>query len=164
MLSFLKNGRVIFAAFVIFMLIGAGFGIWSGRYDLIMLDQISDAENVRSALAAMTPEQKSAHWWMTLVLDYAYPLAYGAFFVGITLRFFGGAGAWLSIPAIAAALADVVGNTIQLMLLSGNESLLWLKVIMTQVKFGAFLLAALIALIGLGLGLFRRFAGGKNAN
>ena len=162
--SFLKRTPTILGALVAFFAIGAGFGIWSSQYDLQLLDEISDADNVRSLLAAMTPEQKSAHWWMTLVLDYAYPLAYGAFFVGITLRFFGGAGAWLSIPAIAASLADAVENTIQLMLLSGNESLLWLKVIMTQIKFGAFLLAALIALIGLGLGIFRRFAGGKSAN
>ena len=162
--SFLKRTPTIIAALVAFIAIGAGFGIWSAQYDLQLLDEISDADHVRSLLAAMTPEQKSAHWWMTLVLDYAYPLAYGALFVGITLRFFGGVGAWLSIPAIAAAVADAIENTIQLMLLSGNESLLWLKVIMTQIKFGAFLLAALIALIGLGLGLFRRFAGGKESN
>lgn len=161
MLNFIKDGRVIFAAFVIFMVIGAGFGVWSGRYDLIILDQISDAENVRSALAAMTPEQKSAHWWMTLVLDYVYPAAYGALFLGITLRFFGSAGKWLSIPAVVTVIVDVIENTIQLVLLSGDESLIWLKVLMTQVKFPAFLLAALIALIGLGLGLYRRVTGVK---
>lgn len=164
MRSLLKRTPTIIGALVAFIAIGAGFGIWSSQYDLQLLDEISDADQVRTLLAAMTQEQKSAHWWMTLMLDYAYPAAYGALFVGITLRFFERVGVWLSIPAIAAALADAVENTIQLMLLSGNESLLWLKVIMTQVKFGAFLVAALIALIGLVLGLFRRFSNNKKSN
>ncbi|MEL7043224.1 MAG: hypothetical protein AAGL90_17020 [Pseudomonadota bacterium] len=159
MRNILSDGRTIIATGLAFLVIGFAFGLWIGQFDLEILDTISDPDQVRSVVAAMTPAQKSAHFWMTIVLDYPYPLAYGAFFGGIALRFYGRAGKWLAIPALIAVSADVIENTIQLLILSGDDVLIWLKVIMTQIKFAAFLPAALIALTGLGLGAYRRFFG-----
>lgn len=156
----LSDGRSILWSGLVFAGLTIAFGIWIQTYRLpTILDEISDPEQIRSVVAAMTPAQISAHWWMTLLLDYAYPLAYGAFFAGIALRYFGPAGIWLAIPALITIPADMIENTIQLMILSGDETLITLKTIITPIKLVAFIVAALIALVGLGLAAYRRLSG-----
>ena len=107
---------------------------------------------------AMTPEQMAAHWWMTLSLDYFYPLAYGAFFAGLALRYFGSAGLWLVVPSMIVVPADIIENTIQLFILSGDDSLIGVKAIATPIKLVSFIVAALIALIALIYAVYSRFS------
>jgi hypothetical protein len=162
MRAFLTKGSVIVATGLAFLGLTLAFGVWIEAYDLHIIDEISDPDQIRAVVAAMSDEQRSAHWWMTLVLDYFYPLAYGGFFAGMALRFFGKAGPWLALPALICIPADVIENTVQLFILAGDDSLIWLKAIMTPLKLAAFIPAALIALIGLGIAAYRRF-GGKPA-
>lgn len=160
MRSVLSDGQTIIWSGLVFAGLTIAFGIWIQTYNLpTILDEISDPDQIRKTVAAMTPEQKSAHWWMTLLLDYAYPLAYGAFFAGIALRYFGLAGIWLAIPAFVLIPADMIENTIQLFILSGDESLIALKTIVTPIKLVAFITAATIALFGLGFAAYQRLAG-----
>ena len=156
MIAFLKDGRTIIGMGLAFVALTLGFGVWIQQYDLQILDEMSDVEQIRSLLASMTPEQKSAHWWMTLALDYFYPIAYGGFFAGLALRYLGGAGLWLALPAAICAPADMIENTIQLFLLSGDESLIGVKPIITPIKLVTFLAAAMIALVALGVGVYQR--------
>ncbi len=156
MIRFLTKGTTIWTLGLSTVLLTLGFGIWIQLFDLHIIDEISEPDKIRAVIAAMTPEQRSAHWWMTLVLDYAYPLAYGGFFAGMALRFFGKVGPWLAIPAFICIPADIVENTVQLFLLSGDESLIWLKAIMTPLKLATFIPAAIIALIGIGIAIYRR--------
>lgn len=156
MTEFLKEGRTISVMGLVFLALTLGFGVWIQNYDLQILDEISDVDHIRSLLAAMTPEQKSAHWWMTLLLDYVYPIAYAGFFAGLTLRFLGEAGIWLIIPAAICAPADMIENTVQLMLLSGDESLIGVKRIITPIKLVTFLAAAMLALIALIAAVYQR--------
>lgn len=157
MRQFLTKSTTIWTLGIGFVLLTLGFGVWIERYDLHIIDEISDPDKIRAVIAAMTPEQRSAHWWMTLTLDYAYPLAYGGFYAGMALRFFGKLGPWLAIPALVCIPADIVENTVQLFLLSGDEGLIWLKAIMTPVKLATFIPASIIALIGIGIAIYRRF-------
>lgn len=156
----LSDGQTIIWSGVVFAGLTIAFGIWIQVYNLpTILDEISDPDQIRDVVAAMSPEQRSAHWWMTLLLDYPYPLAYGAFFAGIALRYFGPAGIWLAIPAFITIPADMIENTIQLFILSGDESLIALKTVVTPIKLVSFITAALIALLGLGFAAYRRLAG-----
>lgn len=159
MRNFLTDGRTITWAGLSFLALTIAFGIWIQRYDLQIIDEIDDPDQIRAVVAAMSAEQLSAHWWMTLVLDYFYPLAYGAFFAGLALRYFGAAGIWLAIPSMIVVPADIIENTIQLMILSGDQSLIWVKAYVTPIKLITFLIAALIALIGLGVAAYRRLTG-----
>jgi len=158
MRGFLSHGQTIIWTGLAFLALTIAFGLWIQRFDLHIIDEISDPDQIRSVVAAMTPAQKSAHWWMTLSLDYFYPLAYGSFFAGIAFRYFGKNGLWLAVPALICVPADIVENTIQLFILSGDESLIWLKAIVTPIKLVTFIIGALIALAGLGLGAYRRIA------
>ncbi len=157
MKRFLTNTKTIWALGLAFLGLTIGFGIWIYLYDLHIIDEIYDPDQIRAVVGAMTDEQRSAHWWMTLILDYAYPLAYGGFFAGMALRFFGKAGPWLAIPAFICIPADIVENTVQLFILSGDESLIWLKAIMTPIKLLTFIPAAVIALAGIVIAIAKRF-------
>ena len=66
-------------------------------------------------------------------------------------------GRFWRLPAFICIPADVIENTVQLFILSGDESLIWLKAIMTPLKLATFIPAAIIALVGLGIALYRRF-------
>lgn len=158
MRAFLANGKTIVWSGLAFVGLTIAFGIWIQRYDLNIIDEISDPEQIKAVVAAMTPEQRSAHWWMTLSLDYFYPLAYGAFFAGLALRYFGAAGIWLAIPSMIVVPADIIENTVQLVILSGDHSLIGVKAIATPIKLVSFIVAALIALIALIFAVYRRFA------
>lgn len=158
MRAFLANGKTIVWSGLAFVGLTIAFGIWIQRYDLNIIDEISDPEQIKAVVAAMTPEQRSAHWWMTLSLDYFYPLAYGAFFAGLALRYFGAAGIWLAIPSMIVVPADIIENTVQLFILSGDHSLIGVKAIATPIKLVSFIVAALIALIALIFAVYRRFA------
>ena len=158
MRAFLANGKTIVWSGLAFVGLTIAFGIWIQNYDLNIIDEISDPEQIKAVVAAMTPEQRSAHWWMTLSLDYFYPLAYGAFFAGLALRYFGAAGLWLVIPSMIVVPADIIENTVQLFILSGDHSLIGVKAIATPIKLVSFIVAALIALIALIFAVYRRFA------
>ncbi|MEL7129846.1 MAG: hypothetical protein AAGK23_09880 [Pseudomonadota bacterium] len=155
--SLLKRPRTLWILGLTYLGLTICFGIVITIYDLSIIDETADPEAVRSLLAAMTAEQRRAHFWMTLILDMPYPLAYGGFYVGLALRFFGRWGPMLAIPACLAIPADLVENTVQLFVLAGMENLLWIKSIATPVKLIGFVIASLIALAALGLALVRKF-------
>ena len=159
MQSILTDGKTIVWSGLAFVALTIGFGIWIQQNDLHIIDEISDPDQIRAVVGAMTPEQMSAHWWMTLVLDYFYPLAYGTFFAGLALRYFGASGIWIAVPSIIVVPADIVENTIQLFILSGDFSLIWVKAIATPIKLVSFIVAALIALGALAFAAYQRLTG-----
>ncbi len=162
MLKFLTDGKTIIWTGVTFLVLTIAFGVWIQRFDLQILDELSDPDQIRALVAAMTSEQISAHWWMTLLLDYLYPLAYGGFFAGLALRYFNSFAPWIAIPAMVVVPADVIENTIQLLILSGDQSLLAMKAIVTPIKLVSFLVAAFIALLALAMAAYLRLTGSGN--
>ena len=163
MLEYLKNGRTITQSGLVFLGLTIAFAVWIQVYDLSILDEMSDPDEIRARLAAMSPAQKTSHWWMTLLLDYAYPLAYGSFFAGLSLRFFGKVGLLLAIQAFISITADMIENTLQLFILTGHLELIEIKSVVTPIKLVTFLSAALIALIALIIAAVRRFGRKREA-
>lgn len=157
MRGFLTDGRTIIWSGLAFVALTIGFGLWIQAYDLQMiLDELSNPDQIRAVVAGMTAEQRAGHWWMTLVLDYAYPLAYGTFFAGLALRNFDKVGLWIALPAFLSMPADMIENTIQLFILSGDDALIGVKTIVTPIKLITFVLAAIIALLGIGFAVYQR--------
>nr|WP_070958894.1 hypothetical protein [Hyphomonas sp. Mor2] len=158
MKAFLADGRTIVWSGVAFVALTIGFGIWIQQNDLHIIDEISDPEQIRAVVDAMSPEQRTAHWWMTLLLDFFYPFAYGTFFAGLALRYFNNGGIWITLPVMIVMPADLIENTVQLFILSGDLSLIWVKAIATPIKLVSFIVAGLIALGGLGVAVYHRVA------
>lgn len=156
MLSRLTNTKTLWRLFWIFAALSLAMLGWIVYHDLHIIDEISDPEQVKAVLAAQSPAQHKAHFWMTLLLDIPYPFAYGLLFAGLAMKFFGKWGKWLCIPALLAIPLDTVENISQLFILRGNTDLLALKAIVTPIKLGSFLVALILALIALGIGLKNR--------
>lgn len=130
---------------------------WITYHDLHIIDEIWDPEKVKAALAAQSPEQHKAHFWMTLILDIPYPFAYGLLFVGLALKFLGKWGRWLCIPALISIPFDTIENIVQLFILKGDMSLLAVKSFVTPIKLGSFIAALIIALVALAIAAKERF-------
>ena len=159
MTDFLKRTPVIWTLFVLMIVIGAGFGVFSKAVGGTFLDMTASAVQAREILAGMTAEQRDVHFWVTVLLDTAYPLAYGGFLAGMALRFFGSFGKAAAVPAFATIIVDLTENTVQALALKGSADVLDAKEWLTPLKFGLFFLAAAIAFVALIIAivnLFRR--------
>ncbi|GHA93906.1 hypothetical protein GCM10009069_16260 [Algimonas arctica] len=149
MLETLRKPWVIIASFVVAIALVFAFQAWIPFVGGDILDQAASVDDQMTVLTAMSEDQKSSHFWMTLLLDYLFPLAYGSFFAGLALKFPNRIGVMLAIPAFLVFGADLVENTIQLMALKGNYSLLGVKAFLTPAKYFLFNVAALIGLMSL---------------
>lgn len=155
LLDFLAQTKVILICFVLMMIIGAGFSFAPRLVGGELLDMQMNAADAAARLAEMNGGQKSNHIWLTLILDSLYPLAYGGFFAGIAARFSGSWRKFTALPALATIIVDFTENFVQVLALSGSTNLLGIKDIITPVKFGGFILAALIALLLLVIALVK---------
>nr|WP_321442105.1 hypothetical protein [uncultured Hyphomonas sp.] len=159
MTDFLKRTPVIWTLFVLMIVIGAGFGVFNKAVGGTFLDVTASAGQAREILAGMTAQQRDVHFWVTVLLDTAYPLAYGGFLAGMALRFFGSFGKAAAVPAFATIIVDLTENMVQALALKGSADVLDAKEWLTPLKFGLFFLAAAIALVALIIAivnLFRR--------
>ncbi len=123
----------------------------------ILLDSLRSATESQQLLVSMSDVQKTAHFRITLWLDMLFPLAYGGFFLGLTLKNFKHVGIWLAIPAFLVIPTDICENLIQLLALTGTEDLLQIKAILTPIKFMLVNISATIAALSLSIGMWRRF-------
>ncbi|PCJ22941.1 MAG: hypothetical protein COA96_12995 [SAR86 cluster bacterium] len=142
--------------FVLTAALMAGFAYWSPSIGGTGLDSVGPVSDVQALLASMTSEQKQSHFWMTLLLDMLFPLAYGGLFAGLALKHARRYGVLLAIPAIIVIPVDIVENIIQLLALKGSTGLLTLKSLLTPTKFFLFYTAAVIALGSLIFGMLMK--------
>ncbi len=154
-INIIARTPVLWALFGIAVLCAAGFSVFQPSVGGQYLDMLSDPVRVRAALAEMTPEQRSAHFWVTVLIDTAFPLGFGLLFAGLGWRFFGRFGAWAALPGLAVLVVDLTENTLQALALSGTADVLDAKAWVTPLKMNLFWLAAVIGLIALGIALYR---------
>lgn len=157
MLKYLQMNTVLWFLFGATLACVYGFNLWGPSAGGVLLDTLATEVDVQAQLDVMSLEEKNSHFWMTLILDMIFPIVYGGFFAGVALRFFEGKAKWLAVPAFTVALIDVAENTVQLFLLNDVGGLIALKPILTPAKFTLFNVAALIAVVALVFGLYRRF-------
>jgi hypothetical protein len=147
----LREGRVLLAALLATVLLTTFFPLLAGHFVLTLLDAVADPTEARALIEGLTGEQRQAHAWITGTLDVAYPLAYGALFLGATLRFFPRQGALLAIPILVGVPADFLEGLVQILALTGQADWLAAKAVLTPVKGGAFVYGAVLALLGVAL-------------
>lgn len=150
LLDRLSLTSVILCSFVAMLLTGWGFGVFSDRVGGVYLDELLSADAARALIAGMSAAQRSAHFWITVLLDTLYPIVYGAFAVGLLSRLSRNWRRWAVLPALAAVVADYLENTVQALALVGFESLLRSKDLLTPIKFSGLGLS-LVLILGFGL-------------
>ncbi|MFN3314925.1 MAG: hypothetical protein ACK46Q_15900 [Hyphomonas sp.] len=154
-MNFISRTPVLWGLFGLAVLCAVGFNLFQPSVGGQYLDMLSDPIRVRAALAEMTPEQRSAHFWVTVLIDTAFPIGFGLLFAGLGWRFFGRFGTLAALPGLAVLVVDLTENTIQALALSGTADVLDAKAWVTPLKMNLFYLAAVIALIAVGIALYR---------
>lgn len=66
--------------FALTLALMAGFVLWTPSVGGVGLDSLAAVDDVQTLLASMSSAQKNSHFWMTLLLDMLFPLAYAAYF------------------------------------------------------------------------------------
>lgn len=154
-MQFLTRAPVLWTLFALMILSGLGFRFFSPAVGGAYLDLVSEPAEVRALFEALAPEQKTAHFWVTVLNDTLFPLSFGLLFAGMALRFFGRWGKLAALPGFAVLIFDLTENTVQALALSGAADALDTKAWLTPLKFGLFWLAAAIAIIAALIGVFR---------
>ena len=157
MTAFLKRIPVLWGLFVAAFLITTAFVLLAPGVGGQYLDSLWSGEQAQALLAGMSPAQRSTHFWITVLLDTAYPLAYGGFMAGMALRFFGRFGTLAALPAFATIIVDLTENTVQALALSGTVNVLDAKSWLTPLKFYLFDAAGIIAVIALVIAIVNVF-------
>ncbi|MGC1507002.1 hypothetical protein [Ketobacter sp.] len=147
--SLLTNKKTLWTLFVITLLLTLSFGVVMQIWDFMLIDEMSNADQIDNHIATMTATQKLAHIWTTATLDVLYPLAYGGLFAGVALKAFGKAGLWLALPSLLCIPVDLTEGYAQVMLLTGNAEFMSLKTLTTPIKLALFIAGLVIAIVGL---------------
>lgn len=148
----LSQTKAIILSFTATIFIGFGFGVFGEQAGGVLLDELMSADAARAVIAGMTEAQRSVHFWMTVLLDTAYPIAYGAFAIGLLARLGQNWRRWTIAPAVAAVIADFLENTVQALALVGSDAFLMAKDVLTPIKFYGLMLSLALAV---GLGVWR---------
>ena len=143
------RARTLWALFILFIVLGALFGLAMTIWDFHIIDEMWNGPAILSHIEAMSPLQRRVHVWVTATLDVAYPLTYGVMLAGLARKAFapGGGGAlWLLLPAWLCIPVDLIEGLSQVMLLTGHEAWIGVKVIATPIKLALFITASLLGL------------------
>jgi hypothetical protein len=157
-MSFITRTPVLWTLFVLTVVIFVIFGALAPMVGGQFLDMVSKPEDTRAVFDAMTSSERTVHFWITVLLDTAFPLSFGLFFAGMAWRFFGKLGPFAAIPGFVVLIVDLTENTLQAITLSGAAYLLEPKEWVSPLKMNMFYLAALIALVAAGIALYRVIA------
>jgi hypothetical protein len=154
-MSLITRTPVLWTLFVLTVALTFAFVAAAPMVGGQFLDMASAPDDTRALFEAMTPEQRTAHFWFTVLLDTAYPLSFGLFFAGMAWRFFGKFGPFAAIPGFAVLIVDLTENTLQAITLSGAAYVLEPKAWISPLKMNLFYLAGLIALLAAGIAVYR---------
>ncbi len=161
-MSFITRTPVLWTLLGLTIALTLAFGAFAPMVGGEYLDMVSAPADSRALFEALTPAERRAHFWLTLLLDTAYPLSFGLFFAGMGLRFFGKWGKLAAIPGLAVLIVDLTENTLQWLTLSGAAYLLEPKAWITPLKMDLFYLGAVVALAGAGIGVYRMVTKAKS--
>lgn len=144
----LAENRVLWLSFTATLLITLAFPVLIRIWDLVLLDGIADPDEARRVIAAMDAQQKMVHAWITATADVAYPLAYGALFVGSARRFFPQIGWLLAVPSMVLVPIDLAEGVVQILALTEVTDWLGAKAFLTSLKQVLFVWGLAVTLCG----------------
>lgn len=153
-MSLITRTPVLWALFVLTVVLTGAFVALAPAVGGQFLDMSSAPADTRAVFETMTASERSMHFWLTVLMDTAYPLSFGLFFAGMAWRFFGKFGPFAAIPGFAVLIVDLTENTLQAITLSGAAYVLEAKEWVTPLKMNLFYLAALIAGVAACIAVF----------
>ena len=162
-LEHLAGTRALWFSFIATIVCTFAFQVIAGHYGLVLLDTLSDPDESRAAIAAMTGSQRALHAWITGTLDVAYPAVYGALFVGSAYRFYPKIGRFLAAPTLLLVPVDLIEGLVQILGLTGTVDWLDAKAILTPGKILLFYFGLLTTVSGWGVWVVGRFRSNRSS-
>ena len=159
LLNKLAETTTLWITFVCTILLTISFQLASSHWGISFIDAISDPEAVRQAIASLTADQRIVHVWITATLDVAYPLAYGAFFVGSALAFYDRVGWYIAMAVLVVIPTDLIEGVVQVLALLDIADLVDAKAVLTPLKTVLFLFGLAATVVGWILWLIKRVRG-----
>ena len=153
----LSQNRLLWASFIATILLTVAFQIAADMWGLTLIDAISDPEETRLAIASMSSDQNVIHAWITATLDVAYPLAYGALFIGSGYKFYGKWGWIVAAPVYVLVPTDLLEGIVQVLALTDVADWIDAKAVLTPLKTMLFLIGLATTVIGWVIWLIGRF-------
>jgi len=148
-LTFLAQTKTLWFTFILTVILTIIFGIVMHFGQFVIIDEMFAAKDITAHIDAMSFHQRMVHAWLTGTIDVLYPFAYGAFFIGIAVKEFGRFGFWLALPSILVIPADLVEGLAQVMLLTGQDAFMGLKLIATPIKLVLYIFGLCVTILGL---------------
>ena len=148
MFKVLAERRSFWIAFISTTLITIAFPVATSFLQIPLVDAISDPTEVRQVISDMTPGQRVVHTWITATLDVAYPLAYGALFIGSAYAFYERFGRYIAFSLLVVVPTDLLEGVVQILALMGFADFLAAKAVLTPLKTILFLMGAATTLFG----------------
>ena len=152
----LTDNRILWMSFIATILLTITFQVAVGIWDLTLIDAISDPGDTRLAIASMSQQQNLIHAWITATLDVAYPLAYGALFIGSGYKFYGKWGWLVAAPVFVLVPTDLIEGVVQVLALTNVTDWIDAKAILTPLKTFLFLLGLATTIVGWGIWLVNK--------
>lgn len=144
----LTETKTLWISFIATILLTIAFQAAIFIWDLRLLDAISDPSKARRAISTMSSAQCIIHAWITATLDVAYPIAYGALFIGSGYKFYGKFGWLVASPMLVLVPIDLIEGVVQVLALTEVVDWIDAKAYLTPIKTILFLLGILTTVFG----------------
>ena len=148
MFTTLSQRRSLWIALTCTLLLAFAFPVSQALLDILLLDPLSDPEQVRTAIGAMSTDQRHAHAWITATLDVAFPVAYGSLFVGSAIAFYPRIGPFLATGLSLVVPTDLLEGVVQVLALTGTADFVDAKAVLTPLKTILFLAGFFVMIFG----------------
>ena len=158
----LSENRSLWIAFGATILITIAFLITGSMWGITFLDTISDPSEARLVISSMSPDQRIIHAWITATLDVAYPLAFGALFIGSAYKFYKNSGRFIALPFFVLVPTDLLEGIVQVLALTGTMDLVDAKAVLTPLKTILLLLGITTTTVGCIVWLVARTQRNRN--
>ena len=145
-----------------YLCLTAAFGVVMWVWDFQIIDEMFNAEQILTHVAALTAEQKQVHIITTATLDVAYPFAYGFFQAGMAWRYLGRWGNWIAPLSLLCMPVDLAEGFAQVMILSDHSQFVALKTVATPVKLALYLPGLVGAVVALWIAARQHPRGEQN--
>lgn len=160
----LARTPILWFSFIATIICTFAFQAIAGHYGLVLLDTLSDPDESRAAIAAMSQSQRALHAWITGTLDVAYPAVYGALFIGSAYRFYPNIGRFLAAPTVLLVAVDLIEGLVQILGLTETVDWLDAKAILTPGKILLFYFGLLTTVGGWGVWVVGRSRSNRSTN
>ena len=154
--QFLQSTATLWWSGSIYVSLTACFLVVMWVWDFQIIDELFLRQEILNAVASLDRAQRHVHILVTATLDVIYPFTYGIFQSGMAYRYLGRWGELLAPLSLMCIPVDLLEGFSQVMILTGQNEFVDLKVVVTPIKLFLYIPGLCAALVAIYLAVFAR--------